>query len=507
MPLTQTKKKQPAKFNVGDKVFYEAFGGGEYPGVITEVDWMHYGKVVYRIHIPDFRGKGPADISSFEDHVNPGQRGLFAAKTAPQYQIGDEVEYVADTKDGVWVVTRAKYRPLKKMWIYWIIPKDSASPARANFDKFYPNGISVWGWDLAPSQRSLDLKEKPKFIEMTDPKLAAKPKTKPKFQVGDKVFFNANPNIIGTISKVKGGKWEWEYYVRYKHPNQDKMVEHSYSAHSLEPAQSTMQFRTVPKFEKGEWVKAEGKGGEVFGKRWSEEYERWEYRIHFTNDTSAWYEEKAIEPLDRPLNWQASMKALSKKRANWIEKSRDMYRFEQKPIGKDRKQIIGPQAPEVKNTFLELPVKQAKSQPKYLQGDSVDIGMNAPGRVQSYFWSNEHQAYFYRVLVGKPGEEHEIGLWEIQIQPSQQRLFAMKVTAGEVLPFDPSKKKIKTGPGTGVQEFALTEDMQEDRDAIFYEFDNTLINLKELENNMLAIGESGIANNIAEALRVLKARF
>jgi len=214
-----------------------------------------------------------------------------------------------------------------------------------------------------------------------------------------------------------------------------------------------------------------------------------------------------VTPLDRP--------ALSKKQANWIEKSRDMYRFEQKPIGKDRKQVLGPQTPKVQNTFLELPAKkEGKAKPKYLQGDRVNIGMNAPGRVQSYFWSHEHQAFFYRILVGAPGEEHEIGLWEIQIHPSQQRLFAMKVTAGEVLPFDPSKRKLKTGPGTGIKEIPMAEDfmglppeLQEERDAVFYEYDNTIINLQELYKNMQALGENEIANNIRAALQSLTGKL
>lgn len=232
--------------------------------------------------------------------------------------------------------------------------------------------------------------------------------------------------------------------------------------------------------------------------------------------------------------------------ANWLEHSRSMYRVEQKPVGKDRKKILGPAPTHIPNTYTELPKEGGKSKPRYLQGDTVIISMGptgqVPAKVKSFGWSNEQQAFYYRVEVGGPGVgAHEIVLWEIQLRPAQGRLFAMNVTAGkcqmcgasyqgegpcprckytptrkpffgkregaEVLPFDPSKRKPK-GPMPGVKHIPfpqseLTDQMQEERDAVFYAYDNTIKDLRGLYNNFMALGEAELANNIRAAYQSL----
>jgi hypothetical protein len=138
-------------------------------------------------------------------------------------------------------------------------------------------------------------------------------------------------------------------------------------------------------------------------------------------------------------------KILLSKKAAWLEKSRDMYRVEQKPVGRDRQKVLGPTTREIPYTWTELP---------------------------------------------KSG---------------------LKITAAEILQFDPSKRRLKS-PGKPrkpspalptPEEPELSDEMQEERDALFYAYDMTAYELRILYNNAVYMGELDLANRVQKAYYAL----
>src|SRR5438477_2571975 len=64
-------------------------------------------------------------------------------------------------------------------------------------------------------------------------------------------------------------------------------------------------------------------------------------------------EGKGYHPRVGRQNGRSDVMQLSKK-SNWVEKSQDMYNFEQKPIGRDRKEVEGEFPKSIPNTWTEI---------------------------------------------------------------------------------------------------------------------------------------------------------
>ena len=89
--------------------------------------------------------------------------------------------------------------------------------------------------------------------------------------------------------------------------------------------------------------------------------------------------------------------------------------------------------------------------------------------------------------------------------PTRQQFYGKKVTAGDVIPFDPSRRRnpsVKSIPFPA--EFA-PDQTQEDREALFYAYDNTLNDLRGLFNVAEELGEQETAMNIQAAIDALSA--
>lgn len=345
-------------------------------------------------------------------------------------------------------------------------------------------------------------------------------KRAPQFGPGDRVevFVGGGATRMGTVTQYhrmpKGG---WQYQVQLD----GSQYKYWYPQFDVYESQQTLQFQSSreakasPKFETGEKVKVWLGGvnhrfGNILQAKWG------------MNKPKGWRYLVAVDGLDgrKYYHWfvesviSGPQHDLPLRQANWIEKSRDMYHIEQKPVGHDRKVHEGPFPTnnDYKDTWLDVKAGD-KGKPKYLQGDIVSYQPSwwagyAPKSavVRRYQWSPQHGQFYYEVEV----DGHLVQTLENHLHPGQGRLFAMRVTAGEVLPFDPSKRKLKTPdkiqPGIKSIPFPAEfapEQTQEDRDALFYAYDNALNDLRGLYNVAVELGEQSTADSIQAAIDAL----
>jgi len=313
------------------------------------------------------------------------------------------------------------------------------------------------------------------------------------------------------------------------------------------------------------------------------------------------------------------------KKSNWVEKSQDMYNFEQKPIGHDRKEVEGEFPKSIPNTWTEIK-GVSKPQPQYLPGDTVQwadtgnqqmaelgTGLTYSGKVEKVNYSQSYQQFMYTIRGWNPQSQvwRTFTKWESDLKPAQGNLIlskkkpwwkeheekydlgslvpdeitvepdakkkrkkkereemqlskrgamtpsevtpsfdtkmmgfgtwdcprchsrnpdryrecpacftpkpqtlpllnqprAMKVTAGDVIPFDQTRRKPK------VQEIPMNPQNQpegqvgEEQASVYYEYDNLLINLKELFNQFKALGEMEVVERIGRALAALENEY
>ena len=84
---------------------------------------------------------------------------------------------------------------------------------------------------------------------------------------------------------------------------------------------------------------------------------------------------------------------------------------------------------------------------------------------------------------------------------------ATRVTAGDVIPFDQNRRKPK------VQEIPMNPQNQpqgevgEEQASVYYEYDNLVINLKELFNQFKSLGEMEVVERIGRALAALENEY
>lgn len=136
--------------------------------------------------------------------------------------------------------------------------------------------------------------------------------------------------------------------------------------------------------------------------------------------------------------------------ANWLEKSRDMYRVDTKPIGRDRKKVEGPFPRSVPNTWMELPMSKPLSK------------KTAGGKCQ---------------MCGSPMTGSACP--RCKYTPTRKQFYGTKVTAGDVVPF-PGKAAPVMEPA------APGEDGSDIADALLYQFDA----LKGDLQNLMASAQS-----------------
>ena len=97
----------------------------------------------------------------------------------------------------------------------------------------------------------------------------------------------------------------------------------------------------------------------------------------------------------------------------------------------------------------------------------------------------------------------------------------MKVSAADILQFDPSKRKKKLAPNPYEEDFAREmaqegpggapiydpNDPEGEKAAIYFQYDNTLKELTELLNQFKALGEMDVVERIGRALAALNNEY
>jgi len=293
----------------------------------------------------------------------------------------------------------------------------------------------------------------------------------------------------------------------------------------------------------------------------------YELRTPFGNSIKTW--EYQIKPTQMGL----FAMQLSKK-SNWVEKSQDMYNFEQKPIGRDRKEVEGEFPKSIPNTWTEIK-GVSKPQPQYLQGDTVQwgapTGLSYSGKVEKINYSQSYQQFMYTIRGWEPNSQawRTFTKWESDLKPAQGNLTLakkkpwwkeheekydlgslvpdeitvdwkerkkkkkkdkeqyMKVSAGDILQFDPSKRKTppmihkermdslradqfeRRNPKTPLMnpQNQPQGEVGEEQASVYYEYDNLVINLKELFNQFKSLGEMEVAERIGRALAALENEY
>lgn len=263
---------------------------------------------------------------------------------------------------------------------------------------------------------------------------------KPKYQIGDQVSTAYGARVYsGPVLDIKRKHGHWRYLLTISGGDKAWVEENH-----VVPAQTGLMKHTPAQFHVNDIVQVRHHGNDRFRIIESaptaeiyngQEFPFWKYRLqedgvaHPSNPF--WAREDVLNLAEAEAEQGETVQA------NWLEKSRDMYRTDMTPVGRDRKRVE-PENLEafLKNTFLDISAGK-KSKPLYLKGDAVVVlvgGKPYMGQVLDIRWNHGWQQNYYDVqyFVDNTGTG-DIGThqswfrrWFPQgmVKPAQQQLFA-----------------------------------------------------------------------------------